>query len=69
MRDEWVLPFVISGTMSECRDLLESLTDQHGLDEFLLPIFEMPEPVAYLRRIAQALALTPRDQGATGPDG
>jgi hypothetical protein len=30
----------------------------HGIDEFLLPMFEMPDSAAYLRRVAAALALT-----------
>jgi hypothetical protein len=31
---------------------------RHEIDEFVLPMFEMPDSAAYLRRVAAALALT-----------
>jgi 5,10-methylenetetrahydromethanopterin reductase len=57
VRDEWVMPFVISGSAAECGEKLESLVERHGIDEFLLPMFEMPDPKGYLHRVATALAL------------
>ena len=58
VRDEWVLPFVIAGTSHECGEQVSRLMEQHGIDEFLLPMFEMPDAMAYLRRVAEALDLT-----------
>ena len=57
VRDEWVLPFVISGTIGECGEQVAALMDRHGMAEFLLPMFEMPDAMAYLGRVAEALAL------------
>ncbi len=59
VRDEWVHPFVITGSIDECGRRVAELSDRHGLDEFLLPMFEMPDPIAYLRRVAEALGLDP----------
>jgi 5,10-methylenetetrahydromethanopterin reductase len=58
VRDEWVLPFVMVGSAAECRNQLVELMHRHGIDEFLLPMFEMPDSAAYLRRVAAALALS-----------
>jgi 5,10-methylenetetrahydromethanopterin reductase len=55
VRDEWILPFVIHGSRSECRLALENLIDQHDLDEYLLPVFDMPDQSAYLKRVSQTL--------------
>lgn len=40
VRDEWVHPFVISGTVEECARELGELMARHDLDEFLLPVLE-----------------------------
>jgi 5,10-methylenetetrahydromethanopterin reductase len=55
VRDEWVLPFVIHGTRDECRTTLENLIARHAIDEFLLPVFDMPDQSGYLRRVAATL--------------
>lgn len=55
VRDEWILPFVISGNTQECAAQLGSLVDQHGFSEFLLPIFDMGDPSGYLERVAKVL--------------
>ncbi|MDJ0767273.1 MAG: LLM class flavin-dependent oxidoreductase [Ilumatobacter sp.] len=52
VRDEWVLPFIIHGSRSECRRQLDRLIDRHGFSEFVLPMFDMPDPSSYLRRVA-----------------
>lgn len=54
--DEWVLPFVVSGTTAECATALGDLAERHGIDEFLLPVFAMPDPAGYLTRVADVLA-------------
>ncbi|MCP5027544.1 MAG: LLM class flavin-dependent oxidoreductase [Actinomycetia bacterium] len=38
VRDEWVHPFVISGSPEACAAELADLVDRHGIDEFLLPV-------------------------------
>ena len=43
VRDEWVHPFVIAGTPEECAAELRGLLEQHGFDEFQLPIQEIDE--------------------------
>ena len=55
VRDEWVLPFIISGSADECAATLADLVERHGFTEFLLPMFEMPDPHSYLRRVADVL--------------
>jgi 5,10-methylenetetrahydromethanopterin reductase len=55
VRDEWVLPFVIQGTAAECRATLDNLIDEHDIDEFLLPMFDMDDQSGYLRRVARTL--------------
>ncbi len=55
VRDEWIGPFVIAGTSTECATKLSDLIDRHGFEEFLLPIFDMPDAGAYLGRVATAL--------------
>lgn len=53
--DEWVLPFVIAGSVTECAAELERLADQHGLDEFLLPIFDVKDGASLLEVTARVL--------------
>ena len=69
VRDEWVLPFVISGSISECGERVTALMDRHGIDEFVLPMFDMGDSLAYLRRVAAALDLEPGTsrEPRTGP--
>ena len=69
VRDEWVLPFVISGSIGECGERVTALMDRHGIDEFVLPMFDMSDSLTYLGRVATALDLEPGTSGArrTGP--
>ena len=55
VRDEWIEPFIISGSIASCTDQLGRLIEEHGFEEFLLPIFEMPDTFAYLDRISEVL--------------
>ena len=52
VHDDWVLPFVISGSVDEVHAEIARLGERHGLTEFLLPMFEMPDPHEYLTRLA-----------------
>ncbi len=53
--DEWIVPFVIAGSADECTSQLGNLVDQHGIEEFLLPVFDMADNSAYLSRVASVL--------------
>ena len=55
VHDDWVEPFVIAGSPNNCASELADLIERHGFEEFLLPIFDMPDPNAYLARIASVL--------------
>ncbi len=54
--DEWVLPFVIAGTVDECAAELAALTELHDLDEFLLPVFDAHTGADLLDVTARVLA-------------
>ena len=54
--DEWVLPFVIAGTVDECAAELADLAERHGLDEFLVPIFDAHSGADLLDVTARVLA-------------
>ncbi len=56
VHDDWIEPFVIAGSPQECARELGDLVEQHGFEEFLLPVFDLPDPGAYLGRVASALA-------------
>ena len=53
--DDWVLPFVISGTVKECADELADLFEMYGFDEFMIPVFEPDSGIALLETTAQVL--------------
>ena len=55
VRDEWVEPFIIRGSAAECAAELADLGDRHGFTEFLVPMFDMPDPLAYLERVTALL--------------
>ena len=55
VHDDWVEPFVIAGSPNDCASELADLIERHGFEEFLLPVFDMPDPNAYLARIASVL--------------
>ena len=55
--DAWVDPFVIRGTAAECGAEIRALAEEHDVDEFLLPMFDMPDQHAYLTRVAAAMGV------------
>lgn len=57
VRDEWIEPFILRGSVMTCASELRELVSTHGIDEFLLPMFAMPESQRYLDRVAQVLNL------------
>jgi 5,10-methylenetetrahydromethanopterin reductase len=40
VRDEWVLPFVISGSVRECANELADVVERDNIDEFLVPVLD-----------------------------
>lgn len=40
LRDEWILPFVVSGTPKQCAQELATLADEHGIESFVVPLLE-----------------------------
>ncbi len=54
--DEWVHPFVIAGTPSECATELGEVMERHGFDEFLLPVYEIEGASALMETVAAVLA-------------
>ena len=53
--DDWVLPFVISGSVSECAEELARLVEMHGFNEFMIPVFEPDNGVSLLEITAQVI--------------
>jgi 5,10-methylenetetrahydromethanopterin reductase len=56
VRDEWVLPFVIHGSPSDCSRQLTAMIDRYGFSEFLLPVFGMDDPADYIVRVGSILS-------------
>ncbi len=55
VKDEWVLPFVISGSTNECVKQIRTIHERHGVNEFMLPVLELPEAADYITRVARVL--------------
>lgn len=55
VRDEWVLPFVLHGAPSDVRSQVADLSERYGIEEFLLPVFDMADAAGYIRRVAGML--------------
>jgi alkanesulfonate monooxygenase SsuD/methylene tetrahydromethanopterin reductase-like flavin-dependent oxidoreductase (luciferase family) len=58
VRDEWVRPFVISGTVDECARELAALMSRYDIDEFLLPVFELGHAEHLMSVVADVVART-----------
>lgn len=56
VREEWVLPFVIAGTVSECAEELSRLMEAHHIDEFLLPVLDLHEAEPLMHAVADVVA-------------
>jgi hypothetical protein len=56
VHDDWVTPFVIHGSRTECRSEIANLVDRYGIDEFLLPVLDLHDAVEALRVAAAVLA-------------
>ncbi|MCC6146711.1 MAG: LLM class flavin-dependent oxidoreductase [Anaerolineaceae bacterium] len=58
IKDEWIKPFVIMGSIEECAAELSRIMKKHTFDEFLLPILSVETTPALLSDVARVLALT-----------
>lgn len=57
LRDEWVLPFVISGTVAECAERLHALAVRLGLSAFVVPLLDDEAAEESLRVAARIVGL------------
>ncbi len=55
VRDEWVRPFVIAGSVDECARQLTRLVEQHSIDEFLLPVLDLHHAERLMGVVAEVL--------------
>ena len=56
MKDEWIEPFVIMGSVDECADQIRDLV-KNGVSEFLLPTLQQEGAVELMRTTAQIAKL------------
>jgi alkanesulfonate monooxygenase SsuD/methylene tetrahydromethanopterin reductase-like flavin-dependent oxidoreductase (luciferase family) len=56
VRDDWVYPFIISGTPDECAAELSEIVRRYEIDEFLLPVFEIDTAMELMEAVAAVLA-------------
>ena len=56
VKDEWVRPFVIMGSIDECAAELRALVNQYKIDEFLVPILNTAEADRLMREVQPVLA-------------
>lgn len=54
--EQWVHPFVIVGTPSDCAIELGTLMERYGFDEFLLPIYRLDGAADLMRTVADVLS-------------
>lgn len=66
VRDEWVHPFVLAGTASECAAELASLVAAHGIDEFVVPVLDDQGAENLLATAAEVLALGAHSRARPG---
>jgi hypothetical protein len=57
VREEWVLPFVISGSINECSDELSMIVERDAIDEFLVPILDQESANQAINVASQVLGL------------
>jgi len=55
VRDEWIRPFVIMGTVEECAAELIDLMSRYQIDEFSVPIYELETAPQLMAEVAAVL--------------
>jgi 5,10-methylenetetrahydromethanopterin reductase len=58
VKDEWVRPFAIMGSIEECAQELKDLMTRYQLDEFLVPVLNTAEAGRLMDEVSQVLART-----------
>ncbi len=58
VKDEWVHPFVISGTESECQAEIADIVERFRVSEFLLPILDDRRADSLMTTVARVLELS-----------
>jgi len=56
VKDEWVRPFVIMGSIDECAAELKSLMTQYQMDEFLLPVLQTKNAARLMNEVTEVFA-------------
>lgn len=56
VRDEWITPFILHGDEHSVRARFAELCERIGANEFILPVFNMPDPVEYVDRVGRVLS-------------
>jgi 5,10-methylenetetrahydromethanopterin reductase len=56
IKDDWVRPFVIMGTVAECAAELGGLIARLGIDEFMLPLIDIDGAPELMAQVAAVLA-------------
>jgi len=57
IKDEWIRPFVIIGTQSECAKELAEIMACYHFDEFLLPILESKTAIELMTEVSKVLEM------------
>ena len=55
VRDEWIHPFIIMGTVEECAAELGQLMRRYDIDEFSVPVYELHRAPALMADVASVL--------------
>jgi alkanesulfonate monooxygenase SsuD/methylene tetrahydromethanopterin reductase-like flavin-dependent oxidoreductase (luciferase family) len=58
VKDEWVRPFVIMGSVAECAAELTELMARYNLDEFLLPVLDLKTAPELMAEVAKVMTAT-----------
>lgn len=58
IKDEWIRPFVVMGSVEACAKELKEIVKTHHIDEFVLPILSVKTTPNFLSEVAKVLALT-----------
>jgi 5,10-methylenetetrahydromethanopterin reductase len=56
VKEDWVRPFVLIGSVDECASQLAALVERHGIDEFLVPVLDLPNAAATISMVSELLA-------------
>ncbi|MFW5942979.1 MAG: LLM class flavin-dependent oxidoreductase [bacterium] len=55
VRDEWIRPFIIMGSVEECAAELTALMKRYQIDEFSVPIYDLEAAPALMADVARVL--------------